>query len=490
MDTGTVVGFYGKLPLLGDFVGRRVPDRLVATWDAWMQGALAHSRGGGGEGWLDVYLTGPMWRFCAQPGTLGANAIAGVVFPSVDRVGRCFPFTVFAQLPSTAGSLVVAASCSDWFERVEDLVLAQFEDSSLDLDGLDAALQALTPRLEAGLAAHATPARDYPANLSAGLGLLHLPLGERPDLAGAALGWLDGMIRSSEPESIHWWTSGSAHVRPSWLITRGLPEPAAYPAMLTGAWRQWPWVSCDTAVAAAAAAPATPLLHLESAGTTHPGKQRSENQDTWMARPELGVWAVADGMGGHDQGSLASQLTRDALINVAPATALAPLVQSVRAALTEANDYLYSMSLRPVNPVMSGSTVVAMMLHGSSGVCLWAGDSRLYRVRDGLLEQLTTDHSDDEGESSNVITRAIGGHPQIDLDEISFSVRGGDRFLLCSDGLYRETTDTELARILATGDALCAVDALKTHVLAGRASDNLTAVVVDARPLTGSSSIS
>jgi type VI secretion system protein ImpM len=485
MDTSTVVGFYGKLPLLGDFVGRRVPAALLESWDAWMQAALASSRSAGGSAWTDVYLTAPMWRFFAQPGALHSQPLAGVVFPSVDRVGRCFPFTVFAQLPATAEGLVVAATCTDWYERVEDLVLAQFEDASLDLDALDAALLALTPRLDAGLAASAPQTREFPRRIDGGIELLHVPLGGQANLGPAALSWLNGMIREREPTSVHWWSSGSAHVRPSWLITRGLPEPAAFGAMLNGTWGQWPWVSCDTS-ATATLAPSAPLLHMESAGTTHPGKVRSENQDAWMARPELGLWAVADGMGGHDQGSLASQLTRDALNNVPPATGLAPLVHAVSVALKDTNDYLFSMSMRPVNPVTSGSTVVALLLHGTTGVCLWAGDSRLYRLRDGRLEQLSKDHSDDgEGESNNVITRAIGGHEQLDLDQVSFAVAVGDRFLLCSDGLYRETTDGEIAQLLRSGDALSAVEALRAHVLRGSASDNLTAIVIDAQPVSG-----
>jgi len=159
-------------------------------------------------------------------------------------------------------------------------------------------------------------------------------------------------------------------------------------------------------------------------------------------------------------------------------------VQAVSGALKDTNDYLFSMSMRAVNPVTSGSTVVALLLQGNTGVCLWAGDSRLYRLRDGKLEQLSTDHSDDgEGESNNVITRAIGGHQQLDLDQISFVVAVGDRFLLCSDGLYRETTDAEIAQLLRSGDALSAVEALRAHVLLGSASDNLTAVVIDAQPV-------
>jgi type VI secretion system protein ImpM len=477
------VGFYGKLPLLGDFVGRRVPVTIIEVWDAWMQSALSASREAGGEGWLDMYLTAPMWRFFAQAGTLHEQAIAGVVFPSVDRVGRCFPLTVFARLPGTAEGLVVATNCSDWFERVEDLVLAQFDEASLDLEGFDAALLALTPRLEACLAASAPQAREFPASIDVGLELLHVPLGGQADIGHAALSWLDGMIRDREPASIHWWSSGSARVRPSWLITRGLPEPTAFGALLSGAWQQWPWTSCDTSMATDALLPSGPRLHMESAGTTHPGKTRSENQDAWMARPDLGLWAVADGMGGHEQGSLASQMTRDALNNVAPASGFASLLAAVRGAIKEVNDYLFAMSVRRVNPTTSGTTIVALLLQGTTAVCVWAGDSRLYRLRDGQLEQLTKDHSDEgEGEVNNVITRAVGGHPAIDLDQISFQVRVGDRFLLCSDGLYRETMPDDMARILSQGDALTAVDELRQHVLEGRATDNLTAIVVDAQP--------
>ena len=482
---GIVVGFYGKLPSHGDFIGRRVPEALLQAWDAWMQASLQRSREGAASNWLDVYLTAPMWRFVAPAGSLHAQAIAGVVFPSVDRVGRCFPFTVFAELPGDAPPLAVATLATDWFERIEDLVLAQFEDSTPDLDVLDGALLALTPRLEGALATARAATAEPPRDLALNVAQLHFPLPGRADVTPAALGWLDRLLRAREPRSVHWWTSGSAQVRPSWLVTRGLPEPAAFAAMVNGTWHQWPWVSCEIAPAAATAAAPT-LLHFESAGTTHPGKMRTENQDSWMARPDAGVWAVADGMGGHDHGSLASHMTRDALNNVAAATGLARQVGAVREALAQTNEYLYSMSLRPVNPVTSGSTVVALVTRDQDAVCLWAGDSRLYRLRNGKLEQLTTDHSDDgEPEGSNIITRAVGGHDGLELDQIEFRVVVGDRFLLCSDGLYRETTDSDIARILASGDSLSATDALREHVLRGRASDNLTAVVIDAQPATG-----
>jgi type VI secretion system protein ImpM len=483
------VGFYGKLPALGDFIGRRVPGPLLEAWDAWMQSVIAASREALGAAWQDMYLTAPMWRFFAHAGVLAAQPVAGIVFPSVDRVGRCFPFTVFALLPDDAAGLVVAEKCSDWYERLEDLLLAQLEDARFDLDGLDEALLALTGRLETGLAstAYLASQHGFPDQLGSSLKLMHLPLGSRADMAPSALSWFDSMIRREAPGSMYWWTSGSAHVKPSWLVTQGLPEPAAYASMLAGTWHEWPWSTCeigtpDTITRAAGE------IHLESAGTTHQGKVRSENQDAYISRPEIGLWAVADGMGGHDQGHVASQLVRDSLGNVAPAPALAQLVQAARGALDEANSYLYAMSLRPVNPIMSGTTVVVLVVRAKVGVCLWAGDSRLYRLRHGVLEQLTVDHSEANGPdgeasgSSNVITRAVGGRSELELDQVSFNVQLGDRFLLCSDGLYREASDDDIAEVLESGDAMSVVQALLAHTLRGRAADNVTAVVVDAQP--------
>lgn len=475
------VGFYGKLPQLGDFVGRRVSERLVGLWDDWMQESLQRSRDAGGPQWLDLYLTGPMWRFVAARDILDDVTVAGVMFPSVDRVGRCFPFTVFATLPRAAQALAVASQCADWYERIEDLVLAQFEDDARDLDALDQALIALAPRLDALLLPSIAGNRDCPTALEEGVDLLHMPLGSRPDVGAAAVDWLDDILRAREPRVVHWWTSGSSQVKPSWLITRGLPPPAAFGAMLTGRWHDWPWNSCAVATAADSTPPA-PTVQMSSAGSTHQGNVRSENQDAWMARPEVGLWAVADGMGGHEQGGLASRLTRDALNNIAPASRLDELIGAVRGALQDANRCLYDMSVRPTNPVMSGSTVVTLLVRANDGACLWAGDSRLYRLRAGRLEQLTVDHSDDS-EGSNVITRAVGGHEGIELDERTFSVVAGDRFLLCSDGLYREISEREIADLLGKGGALDAVQALQQRVLRGDASDNVTIVVADARPV-------
>jgi serine/threonine protein phosphatase PrpC len=226
----------------------------------------------------------------------------------------------------------------------------------------------------------------------------------------------------------------------------------------------------------------------ESVNKTHPGRVRTENQNAYLSRPEIGLWVVADGLGGHTSGQLASRATVDALAGVEPRASFPEFVRAVRDALEEVNRYLYSLSQRGVSPTVIGTTVVVLLVREGTGLCMWAGDSRLYRLRDGRLEQLTVDHSEANSAddamrgASNVITRALGGHDEIDLDQLTFDVRARDRFLLCSDGLYREVTTEDLQALLRESDAATTSATLLQRTLRGEASDNVTVVVVDAQP--------
>ena len=483
------VGFFGKLPAVGDFVRRRVDDHLVDAWDGWLQQAVARSRDALQGRWLDLYLTAPMWRFFAPAGVLDELPVAGILFPSVDRVGRYFPFTVFVRLPERSSGLVVADRCAPWFERVEDLLLAQLEDEGHAVDEIDEALAATSEQLAALLHALPTHLGELQVeSLGESLtGCRHVALGERVDIGATALAWLGQLIDRAEPGAVFWWSSGSQSVRPSWLVTRRLPDPRAFAAMLSGDWGEWPWSAAGDTLVSDSLLGAVPV-RFDSAGTTHPGHHRSENQDAYASRPEIGLWAVADGMGGHSSGHLASRATADALAGLAPRATFPELVRAVREALEQVNGYLQSLSRRAVNPTVIGTTVVVLVVRDGAAVCLWAGDSRLYRLRAGVLEQLSSDHSElvepavGGNGSSNVITRALGGHDDIDLDQVTFDVQPGDRFLLCSDGLYRELDDHDIAATLQAGDAAAAVAALLEQALRGEAADNITAVVVDARP--------
>src|SRR5206468_3770015 len=119
-----IPGWYGKVPNLGDFASRRLPPAFISAWDGWLQEVLHGSRTALGEAWLDTYLTMPIWRFVLLPGTVGDSGWAGIVMPSVDRVGRAFPLTIAVQLTSCADAACAIFHAGDWFARLEDAALS------------------------------------------------------------------------------------------------------------------------------------------------------------------------------------------------------------------------------------------------------------------------------------------------------------------------------------------------------------------------------
>ena len=145
-----IPGWYGKLPSLGDFAGRGLPPTFVDGWDGWLQGVLQATQDAIGPGWLDTYLTTPIWRFALVPGLLGPSGWAGVLMPSVDRVGRYFPLSVTVELPSYAAVAHAVFKGADWFAGLEDATLGMLDPgrSPDDLDETLAALPLSLPAIE------------------------------------------------------------------------------------------------------------------------------------------------------------------------------------------------------------------------------------------------------------------------------------------------------------------------------------------------------
>ena len=230
----------------------------------------------------------------------------------------------------------------------------------------------------------------------------------------------------------------------------------------------------------------------EDASESHPGKCRQRNEDAVLARRDLRLWAVADGMGGHAAGDVASDAVCSALGRLSLRGDLADRVDRVEDTLHEVNDDLRQRVCEQSGGRAMGSTVVAMLADASVGVALWAGDSRLYRLRAGMLELITRDHNPvfdllDSGTvtesevlaaDTHVITRAVGGFTELFLDVVVFDIQPADTFLLCSDGLYRELRVDELIRELSRGDVFSAARGLLSKGLATAARDNLSFVVV------------
>lgn len=225
-----------------------------------------------------------------------------------------------------------------------------------------------------------------------------------------------------------------------------------------------------------------------SAGATDVGSLRTSNQDAYTEQGAHGLWVVADGMGGYRDGDVASRMVCEALTNLAGPGSFEEMIDVIRQRMTDVNTRLHQAATRRINPVVSGSTVAMLLVRRTSCAVLWAGDSRVYRLRHGRLTQLTTDHTwaaelnlqvSDE-EADHAITRAVGGEDTLLLDVRRDRVRPGDRYLLCSDGLTHELPDERIAELLSSGDVQLCAQALIAATLQAGARDNVTVVVVDA----------
>jgi serine/threonine protein phosphatase PrpC len=218
------------------------------------------------------------------------------------------------------------------------------------------------------------------------------------------------------------------------------------------------------------------LFVWDSSAITNVGMVRKINEDACMERPNEGLWVVADGMGGHSSGDLASSSIVNTLEHLSLPERLSDRVDLLEDNLQAINRHLQEEALRRGNDTTIGSTVVILLTYASVCLLLWVGDSRAYRYRNGELVQLTRDHTEVEEmveqglllredaenhPASNVVTRAVGAMDELIVDLIDYEILEGDIFLLCSDGLNKEVADSEIADMLSrqasmqeTGQAL------------------------------------
>jgi type VI secretion system protein ImpM len=232
IPNGQSTGLFGKLPAHGDFIHRNLPTKLVNEWDAWLQTFVGSTQERLGESWLEIYLTSPIWRFCLSPGTLDSGAWAGIVLPSVDRVGRYFPFSVLRKLPETTSLAALVCQQRSWFMAVEALALRAL-DGQLPVDRLMEELNRLNLNSQDGYV------RQTSARLDAGV-VVDLDFDE-PSPSAALPHLLEAFVGGSFTSYSYWSTDGSDRVEPCLFVTPGMPPAAGGAALLDGLWEHWEW---------------------------------------------------------------------------------------------------------------------------------------------------------------------------------------------------------------------------------------------------------
>jgi protein phosphatase len=235
------------------------------------------------------------------------------------------------------------------------------------------------------------------------------------------------------------------------------------------------------------------LLTWTSAEATDVGAKRKINEDSMLSRTDVGLWVVADGMGGHAAGDVASQAVVTALSQLKPNKDLADFVDAIEDKLLLVNYQLRRHGQEALGGRTLGTTVISLFFADTMGACVWAGDSRAYLYRDEQLTRLSHDHSAvqemiDSGiitpeqasfhPHRNVITRAVGGGEQLFPEVRVFTIQAGDWYFICSDGFYNELSEDVIAAHLVQATPKESIDILMEKALAHGALDNVTLIII------------
>lgn len=232
---------------------------------------------------------------------------------------------------------------------------------------------------------------------------------------------------------------------------------------------------------------------MQAEARTHPGLVRDNNEDSCLIDLERGLFAVADGMGGHQGGEVASRLALEVVQQTAPPSPASSSTADLAAAVRQANQAVYTTAQS--NNVLRGmGTTITVSLADEAELKLAnVGDSRAYLIHQGELILLTTDHSyvgelvrnggltEDEAmdhPQRNLLTRALGTRSEVQIDVFTYSWEPGDYLLLCTDGLYSMVTAAEIIQFVTAMPVAVAVEQLINTAIQRGGYDNLSVVLV------------
>jgi protein phosphatase len=232
-------------------------------------------------------------------------------------------------------------------------------------------------------------------------------------------------------------------------------------------------------------------ISFDVSSVTHPGNVRERNEDSCLLRTDAGLWAVADGMGGHEAGDLASRILVESLNAIKQPEAALDLLEQCEAQIFRANQQIMDLS-RARSGATIGTTAAVLLVRDQHYACVWAGDSRVYLIKDGAIKQLSRDHTEieelvaagtlsreDAGNwPSNVITRAVGVAEELELEIVTGPADPGDIFVICSDGLTRHLRDDEILQYAVGRNTQAACEVMLASALERGGLDNVTVVIV------------
>ena len=226
------IGIFGKLPAHGDFVQRNLPAEFINVWDEWLQHYVAGTKEQLGENWLDLYLTSPLWRFVFSAGVVDENSWAGIMIPSVDRVGRYYPFSIIKKLPANINAFEFIQLQSAWYKELEDLALSAL-DGGILIDDLILKLEDLTIEHRSNYSR---------ASFNFESDGFHVDMEfEEQSTSSVYPSLLDATMTKLFQSYSVWQTTGSEYIRPCLFTSQGMPHVQKMPAMLNGDWQGCNW---------------------------------------------------------------------------------------------------------------------------------------------------------------------------------------------------------------------------------------------------------
>ncbi|MFV0475137.1 MAG: type VI secretion system-associated protein TagF [Pikeienuella sp.] len=424
-------GYFGKVPSQGDFVSNGLPRALADMFDLWLREAVRDSQRKLGRGRQEAFLVAPIWRMALEAGVAGPDPVIGVMMPSVDRVGRYFPLVIAAPLARRALSVDDMTRLTPWFDAASalalstlrpDFALARFDEEAAGMSIPDSMLP--------------------PARGGGGGG------------GGSSLWWAETDAKDGK-------------------LFEGMPAAEAFDAHFL------PIRPGDAGAAAEPARPAGPrrdgLLTTETGRASLKGAASAGLKEMTLVAAGGQVMSVISGIGRYPASHVAAQVVADTLTRIESPFSMNDLIAEAKGKLGTANTLLRARGA-PTGEVFAAS-IVTLLAQASRYSLLWAGNARAYLYRDGVLTQMTRDHT--EARLPHILTRAVGGAAQLALDSATGQINERDQFLLCSGGLALMLEDIDLIDMLSNAASPQeAADRLTQEALIAGASLDVSALVV------------